>query len=261
MPFEHPSPRGPLIAFVLFEDAPPALDALAAALTTEFGTVALAAAPVPGDDDPPASLVVVSLQGVAVLAVPAAEPAPGEPAATCHPTWWHGEASAVAAHRGHVLVTAVRHPESVIEHAEALTEAVALASVATIVAELPGAVAVYHTNGAITIPAGAYARLVRLSLDEGRLPVEAWTSVWLDTADDGVSGTTLGLDAFGHAELQVRGSERPASEVYQLLASVAAHLVGSGDRLSPGSFVGTTEDDSHLVSVADDDPSTLVLDA
>ncbi len=252
MEFRHPAPRGPLIAFALFADAAPALDALAACLEDEFGPVeALTPVGAPDGAEGPPPALVVTTQGATVLVAAIEGPAPGDPGRACHPVWW-ADASPVAQHRGHVLITVARDLDDPVDHDTALTDAVALAAVAAVIVEQPGAVALFHTNGAITLPAAAYARLVRGSFDAGELPIDAWVSVWLEPGEDAVTAFTLGLDAFGHAELTIPDSAREASEVFTLLASVAAHLVATGDRLLPGASLGPSEEERYEVSAPAD---------
>jgi Domain of unknown function (DUF4261) len=254
MEFRHPEPVGPMIAFALFADAAPALDALAASLEAEFGPVeTLTPVAEPTGAEAPAAppALVVTTQGGTVLVASIATPAPGDPVRACHPVWWT-DRSAVADHRGHVLITVARDPDDAVDHDTALTDAVALSCVAAVIVEQPGAVALFHTNGALALPALAYTRLVRGSFDTGQLPVDAWVSVWLEPSDAGVTAFTLGLDAFGHAELAVADSARAASEVYTLLTSVAAHLVATGDQLLPGASLGPNDEERYEVSAPTD---------
>jgi len=255
MEFQHPEPTGPMIAFALFADAAPALDALAASLEAEFGpveTLTPVAAPAGAEAPTAPPALVVTAQGATVLVAAIGTPAPGDPVRACHPVWWT-DRSPVAEHRGHVLITVARDPDDPVDHDTALTDAVALSCVAAVVAEQPDAVALFHTNGALTLPAPAYSRLVREAFDAGELPVDAWVSVWLEPSDAGVTAFTLGLDAFGHAELSVADSAREASEVYTLLTSVAAHLVASGDQLLPGASLGPSDEERYEV-LAPTDP-------
>lgn len=254
MAFRHPDPRGPLIAFALFADDAPALDALAAALGSEFGPVEMLVPVSPTDapEQPAApSALAVATQGAIVLVASIGTPAPGDPAHVCHPVWWT-DTSPVADHRSHVLITVARDPDDPADRDTALTDAVALSAVAAVIVERPGAVALFHTNGAITLPALSYTQLIRASFDAGELPVEAWVSVWLEAAEAGVTGFTLGLDAFGHAELEIADSAHEASEVYSLLSGVAAHLVATGDRLAPGAVLGPSEEERFEVIASPD---------
>ena len=250
--FAHPEATTQFLGFVLFADVAPSLDALAAPLEGELGaSVDRAQVPL-GEAEPEASALVVSTQGVTVLVSPADEPVPdGAALRSCHPVWW-SDPEPAASHRAAVVVTTVRPPEVPADLDALLPEAIAFSTVATLLAELPGAVGVFYPNGGITFPAAAYAELVREHLDAGQLPTDVWVSAWLAREDDGtIGGCTLGLASFGHAELLVEHSGHEASEVYGLLTGLAGQLVATGSGLMPGATVGPSETEQYEVSARD----------
>lgn len=256
--FTHPEPTRQFAAFALFGAEAPTLDALAAALDADFGeSTATTEVPV-GDATLPA--LVVDAQGARVVVVPVAEPVPDDVALNaCHPVWWQDPAP-VAGHRAHVVVTTVRDADTEPDHELLLAEAVALSTVAALVLELPGAVALYYGNAGITFPAEPYVQLIRDSLENGQLPTEAWVSTWLARGEDErIGGCTLGLAAFGHADLLVEDSEREASDVYQLLTGLGGQLIASGYALAPGATVGPTEDEQYPVAERDGGQAGVLL--
>lgn len=245
--FTQPTPAGPLLAFVLLADSAPTIQTLEDALTAEFGEVMHAQLP-DMDGEPDASALVVPVNGSLVIVTPLAEPYEGDVEGTCHPVWWPD--GPAAAHQSQVLLTVVRQPSEPIDRADVIAEAVALSSVGAIVCELPGAVALHNASAAVTLPALPFASLVRTSLDSGRLPTEAWVSVWFSTIEpDALSAFTLGLPAFCHADLTVRDSRREASEVYGFLVGLADHIASSGDSLEPG--MQLVADDGDSLDVTD----------
>jgi hypothetical protein len=254
--FAHPEPQGPPLGFVLC-DAPIDLDALVAALSDELPG-GVSRHPMETGDGPGGELLAVDAQGVTLLLAPVASPVPDQAALNAaHPVWWPDTAP-VAAHTDHLVITVARPQGAEADHEEALHEAVLFSVVATIVLEAPQAVALFYGNGGITLPAGPYCEMVTDALESGHLPVEAWVSAWLTRDAEGrFSGRTVGLDAFGHAELMVRGSEHEASDVYGLLISLAAHIAGSGDRLQPGAFVGPSADERYEVFAEPDETPLL----
>lgn len=245
--FEHPAPVGPLLGFALFADAVD-VDALAAALSDEIeGGVTRHT--VTGEDGTEFPMLLVEAQGVTLLLGPVDAPVPQQDAlAACHPLWWT-DTEPVASHTAHLVLTVPRDPSQVVDRERVLHEAVMFSVVATIVGEQPGAVALFSGNAGACLPAEPFRKLVLDSLDEGRLPVEGWISVWLGIGEDGrIGGYTVGLPTFGHADLTIEDSAREASEVYGLLFSLASHLVTSGDLLTPGAFVGHGDDDRHEIT-------------
>ena len=251
MAFTHPSPQGPPLGFVL-ADAPIDIDALFAALSDELPGGVSRHPIQTGDGAPAGEMLAVDAQGVTLLLAPVASPVPAEAALhAAHPVWWP-ETSAVRDHTHHVVITVARPQGAEIDHDAALHEAVMFSVIATIVLEQPQAVGLFYGSGGITLPAGPYRQMVTDALEAGRLPVEAWVTAWLTKHEDRFSGRTVGLDAFGHAELSVEDSAHEASEVYGLLISLAAHLISTGDRLQPGASVGPSADERYDVLAADE---------
>ena len=260
MAFTHPAPAGPLLGFALFSQ-PVDLRVLTAALENELpGGIARHTTGGGDTGRPESPLLAVDAQGVTILVAPLDVPVPdGAALAACHPLWWT-DPSPVETHTNHVVVTAYREPGEVVDHDRALHEAVMLSMIATIVLGLPGAVGLLYGAAGITFPAEPYCQLVSESLDQGRLPVEAWVSVWLVADDDDrPAAYTVGLEAFGHADLVIEKSEREPPEIFALLMSLAAHMVTSGDRLLPGATVGPTEDERFEVVEASFNQSAPML--
>nr|NLI49325.1 hypothetical protein [Propionibacterium sp.] len=257
--FRHPTPAPQFAGFALFADSSPTLDAARAALEEEFGD-AITATEVPvGSETLPA--LVLDAAATQVLVAPVGAPVPDEVALNaCHPVWWSDPAP-VAGHRSHVVVTTLRAEGQEPDHDLLLAEAVTLSTVAALLLELPGALGFYYGNAGITFPAAPYVQLIRESLEHGQLPTDAWISTWLARGeDDRVGGCTLGLASFGHADLLVEDSVRPASEVYQLLHGLAGQLLASGYQLMPGATVGPAEDEQHPVTVRDGGDAGVLLE-
>jgi len=248
--FAHPAPAAQFAGFALFADEAPTLEAARSWLYAEFGD-AMTAAEVPvGDDVVPALVLDAAAARVLVASVPSAVP-DDVALNACHPVWW-SDPTPVGQHRGHVVITTVRPEDQPVDHDLLLAEAVTLSTVAALLLELPGALGLYYGNAGITFPAEPYVQLIRESLEHGQLPTDAWISTWLARDDaDRIGGCTLGLASFGHADLLIEDSERSASDVYQLLHSLAGQLIASGYALLPGATVGPTEDEQLPVTERD----------
>lgn len=249
--FAHPAPHSPLLAFVLFEGDPPDIDALATALREEF-TDAVRVQTVAPEGKEPTPTAVVQAEGVSVLVAPVAAPVPGgEAVRACHPLWWR-DRTPVEEHRSHVIITTLCSTDREDPRARALHQATLLSIVGSLVLGLEGAVGFYYAEAGVTFPPDAYLTTLQHAFEQEEPPIDLWVSVWLRPREDGTtSGYTLGLDTFGHADLVVRDSRRPPSEVYELLASVAAHLVASGARLEPGHTLGYSAEDQAPVTAVE----------
>lgn len=117
---------------------------------------------------------------------------------------------------------------------------------ATRLAAADAAVAVHVTPAGIVLPADAYARAFTAAVASRQVPAELWTSVWLIAEADGShSAYTLGLDAFGHRDVVVEHSLRPASDLFRFVAEVARHVLTTGAVLEPGHTVGPSADDQR----------------
>lgn len=248
--FHHPDPTPGGASFVLFA-GPPETDALVAALASALTDVEVldAAGADPGVD----AVIVGRLGPDEVLVVPVGVPVPDDEAlAACHPVWWD-DPSPVADHAGHAMVV-VRSEDDDSEDArtralrQAMTQSVAVAALLA----LPDAVGVHVSAAGATFPPREYVDVLAAARSARHVPVDLWVTTWLEPHDDdSVSGYTRGLTTFGHADLVVEDSDREPSAVYNLLASLAEHVVMTGERLDPGHTIGW-DDGVHPVAAADD---------
>lgn len=247
MTFHHPAPTLGGACFVLFAGDPEA-GKLAEALRASLTDVEVVDAVAGGEP-----LVTGQLGLDTVLVAPVPNPVPdGEALATCHPLWWE-DPTPVAGHRSHAIVV-VRSDDDPAEdpRAHALRQAMATSVAVAALLAAPDAVGVYAGAAGATFPAHEYAEQLAAARADERLPVELWVTTWLEAHEDGtVSGWTHGLASFGHADVVVEDSTREPSDVYNLLASLAAHVVATGDRLEPGQTLGW-DDGVHTVSVSAD---------
>lgn len=233
---------------VLFAGAAPSASDLAAALAEEFGDGASAQTlDIPGKGPVDAAVVSTGL----VRAMVAGNAVPLDAAAAlraCHPVWWQGQTDAIAQHRSHVVIT-VLHPGEVPEpRAQALQEATIWSVIATVVAGLPGAVAVHSAQASAVYPADAYARGFSAAVESKQVPADLWTSVWVMDEPDGThSAYTLGLDTFGARDLVIEHSRRPPSDLFRFLADTARYLITTGAVVEAGQTVGPTPSQQHPV--------------
>lgn len=256
MAFQHPAPTPPGASIVLFAGLPGAAD-LVDALTQALDDVEVVAADGVGE-----SPVIRGRHGtVTVLVAPVAGPlARAEIEAACHPVWWE-DPSPTATHTDHVVVVAqadAESPEDARTHA--LHQALSTSTAAAALTALEGASAVYAAAAGGTFPADAYRDYLALAREAQRLPVGVWVTTWLDPAEGAtVDGYTHGLAAFGHAELEVSGSEHEPSDVYNLLASLADHILMTGDRLHPGHTLGWADGVHEVAEAAESTDAHPVL--
>lgn len=252
--FAHPAPQSPVLGFGLFSGPPPGVHVLADAINDEF-EIGVSVRWSEGSDGRPAhDTVVVETDDAVILVAPVAAPVPnGEAVRACHPLWWD-DITPVEQHSSHVIVTALPRDGRAVDRAQVILQASLFAVVASILMELPDAVALYYGSGGITYPAGRYSGLVVDALEGGESPVDVWTSVWLvRNPDRTVTGYTVGLDTFGHADLTVQGSTLQPAEVFERLTSLAAYVITTGAVLEPGSTIGYGADEQLPLEVSGSD--------
>ena len=252
MTFRHPDPTPSGASFVLFSSDEPDVVALAEALSTSFTEVDVTAA-----SDSTDRLVTAQLGLDTVFVAIAASAIPDDEAlGACHPIWWDDPAP-VAGHASHAIV-AVRSADEPGEdpRAHALRQSLTATEAVAALLGLPDAVGVYSGPAGATFPPEGYRDLVATSLAEPALPTELWVTTWLEPHDDEtVTGYTHGLASFGHADLVIEDSTADPADIYHLLASLAAHIVESGEHLMPGQTLGW---ESGVLPVAEASDSTDV---
>lgn len=235
MAFTHPDPQLPVLGFGLSSSAHLDVEALAAALL-ENSEVGVRVVDLPAREGRPAArTVAVETDDVVVLVTPVDAPVPAaEAVRACHPLWWT-DPTPVAQHASHTIITALPQRGRSVDRPLVVLIASIFSVVASVLMEQPDAVALYFGSGGITYPARRYAGQVIESLEAGAAPVDLWTSVWLQPQPDGtVSGHTIGLDTFGHADLLVERSTHTLAEVYERLAMLAAYVITTAESLQPG---------------------------
>lgn len=242
--FTHPGVASPVVGFALYAGAAPAASAVLEVLREEFGD-AVTSRLLEVEGKGAVDTVIVAAEGVTVLCTPVDAPLPAdEVLRACHPVWWREARDAVADHHSHLIITALHAGAAPEPRTQSLRESTMFSVVAANAAALPGAVAVYAGSAGLAVPAEAYRRTVDASIEAEELPVELWASVWLiPEADETHSAYTLGLDAFGHADLVVEHSRRHPSDLYHLLISLAAHVIATGAQFQPGNTVGTSAEE------------------
>lgn len=249
MGFRHPAPNPSGATFVLLSGEPDAA-ALADALRDDFTEVEVVTTAADGAtiDSPHVS----GRLGVdTVLVAPIAEPVLDDEALTaCHPVWWD-DPTPVAGHAAHAILVVRTDADDPEEdpRAHALRQTMTASVAAAALAANPDVVGIFSRAAGATFPPQAYAEFLATARAEQELPVELWATTWLEPHDDGtVSGWTHGLETFGHADLVVEDSVHDPSAVYHLLASLAEHIVATGERLEPGHELGWA-DGVHQVGV------------
>lgn len=251
----HPAPTPGGASFVMFTE-PPGIDELVAVLRTALDDVTVTDGDAAGA--PLESPVISGRMGPdTVLVAPVGAPLPpGEAEAACHPVWWDDPAP-VSTHAAHAIVVARSEGDDLDDpRTHALRQALSTSTAAAALAGLPVAVAVHASGAGATFPAAEYRAYIAAAREQQRLPVGVWVTTWLDPNDDGtVAGHTQGLVGFGHADLDVAGSHRDPSDVYTLLASLADHILMTGEHLDPGHTLGWN-DGVHAVTAAPDSTPT-----
>ena len=81
-----------------------------------------------------------------------------------------------------------------------------------------------------------------MAMKEGQFPLLNLVFVGLYQDKKGVSSWTNGLRSFGRDELEVIGSSRQPSEVYDLMMNIASYVIEEGAVLHDGETCGFTED-------------------
>jgi hypothetical protein len=172
-----------------------------------------------------------------VLVVPADYPIPaGDLTRASLGAWhWTNAATAVAAHRAHLIVTITGGSSNRFERGLDLTRALAACTRAT------RALGVYWPHAPTVVEGRAFEGLVDTARPNNP-PVLAWMALWRKRETNGAfSVASTGLDHFGSKEIEVVGSTRAPGEILSLIIGIAS-LGFQGADIGDGDFVGPTKD-------------------
>ncbi len=155
--------------------------------------------------------------------------------------FWPDGAKAVAEHRAHLVVTALRGEASAVDAGTGLVKVVAACC------KVFGAIGVY-ANETVYEPR-MYLHLAKKPAGGGDFP--CWNLVWSGVCRGdagGLNAYTCGLNQFGFDEIEVLNSRAKPSELVDFLCAVATYVVTQNVRLTDGSKVGAAGKKPYVAS-------------
>jgi hypothetical protein len=169
---------------------------------------------------------------------------------------WPEAVKEIELHEAHMILSVSQKEESKIELASLLTK------FAASVAATSDSLAVYWSEGPVIYPRDAFLEFAEM-LKEKKLPIPLWVGCYR-----GISRTsseylfTLGMEQFGHREVEMEISSKPSMGDVSLIYALANYILTSRKVIHEGDTVGD-EDSSIRVhfrpSVYDADREAIVL--
>lgn len=165
-----------------------------------------------------------------------------------------GEATAVNTAESHVLVVVTGGNRTAIENHLIATK------VATMVASLPGACAVYWPAGNVVHHPAVFAGLAETASPD-RLPLYLWSNYCVVPEGEVSSLFTVGLEPLGLMEIEVHGVRKTPMELREWASSLVDYQLVNRPVFAPGDTVGESADAQLRVSHAESSfglPSTVM---
>lgn len=177
--------------------------------------------------------LVFEVDGMTVAASLMAFPVPnGEAEEYAHSNFmWQGAVEAARNHTAHIMLAVVDEEHPPIDRGDLYVKIVSTCLKA------PNALGVY-TNGTVWAP--DYFIQVSKDLKDGELPLLDLVFIGLCQNENGVSGYTNGLRAFGRDELEVVDSAQTPRDIHMLLLNTAGYVIGQDVTLHDGETLGYT---------------------
>ncbi|GAB6167248.1 hypothetical protein JCM19992_32480 [Thermostilla marina] len=158
--------------------------------------------------------------------------------------YWPEAPETLAQHRAHWVVILLGGPTDPIERAMKLTELTATAA-----ASLDEATGIYWGASNLLHPRDQFVARAR-EMDRESPPIELWVNFRLSGDDnDTVSLLTLGMDQFGHKEIEVHQSRRDPQFILDRVYNIAAYLLENGPVIEDGHTVGQSADEKFTVHI------------
>lgn len=156
----------------------------------------------------------------------------------CESAWWWQEAAEkLAGHKAHLLVSLAPSSE------DALARHVRLSRVVAVLLTQCEAAGVYWPAGGIVHEPQAFgAQAADLSAEN--LHPALWIDMHISpNEDESWSLYTVGLWAFGRAEIEIASTRHDPSDVYELCGDVIRYLLASGEELADGGVISRSDEE------------------
>lgn len=215
---------GPMMLFVLIPDTSP-LDAakIQDAARSKFSNLRVKAT------DSSHSGVEIAFDGIDLVVAHMPAPIPGGEVAqnTQISRFWHGEPTDTA-HGSHLIVVAAGDQPAILRARAATRAAAAISLAHPVVGWYVG------SSGQIVTPKVG----IEMAEDDDSF-LALWVNVIASRDSDGEwSMSTLGMEAFGHAEFEIVRATGDAGSWYTRLLDLAVYVIESGPVLKHGQTIG-----------------------
>ncbi|PYE42387.1 DUF4261 domain-containing protein [Paenibacillus barcinonensis] len=127
---------------------------------------------------------------------------------------------------------------SVLNATDAMKGYALFTRTASALLQLDHALAIYMAP--LVVEAGQYVELSR-GLKDDEWPVLLWVFIGLYQSETGTSAYTYGLRNFGKDEIEIIGSSKPLSDVYEMMFMTVTYVVDNDITLHDGETLGFTE--------------------
>lgn len=139
-------------------------------------------------------------------------------------------------------------PREVQLRKRALAAHVVLTELADALMREPAAIGLFRPELGVVQPPNMVTELADL-LAKGQAPLPLW--VGIRTFKPGLAfARTLGMNLFGHLDLEVVDSVQSEADIYSMLANIADYIIASDAFIMPGQSVGYREGEKLAVTQA-----------
>ncbi|MGQ8875852.1 DUF4261 domain-containing protein [Paenibacillus sp. TSA_86.1] len=143
---------------------------------------------------------------------------------------WPEAEQVTSRHKSQIIVSVLNATDATLGHALFTRTASALL-------QLDHALAIYMAP--LVVEAGKYVEVSR-GLKEDELPVSLWVFIGLYQSNEGASAYTYGLRNFGKDEMEIIGSSKPLSDVFEMMFMTTTYVVENDVTLHDGETLGFT---------------------
>ena len=152
---------------------------------------------------------------------------------------WEDAVKAAREHRAHLMVAVLGKEKDLLEKGKLFTKVVAACC------RQEYATGVY-TSGVVFEPLfyEGFADMMK----DGDLPVFNWIWYGLYRSENGISGYTYGMEAFGKDEMEVLDTDADPNRLRDFLASLVSYVLENDVELHDGETIGFSAEDKHTIT-------------
>ncbi|WP_342553825.1 DUF4261 domain-containing protein [Paenibacillus sp. FSL R7-0652] len=143
---------------------------------------------------------------------------------------WPEAEQVTSRHQSQIIVSVLNAVSAVEGH-------VLFTRTASALLQLDHALAIYMAP--LVVEAGQYVEISR-GLKDDELPVSLWVFIGLYQNAEGASAYTYGLRNFGKDEMEIIGSSKPLSDVFEMMFMTTTYVVENDVTLHDGETLGFT---------------------